>query len=501
MLLKKSLQQVPFFLLLLPVFFVLHGFNEDYYYINFSDCLYLMAQYAGWALLLFMAAFLLIKRSVGAALFSSLLLFFYLFFGALHTFLKRLSLPHRHSIVLFLFLLLLFLLVRAVRKKKSLARVCFFFNVLLLLYLVIDAGSALLKAAGQNRPQLPSYSIPELAKPCDSCARPDIYFLVFDEYSSSRVLKDFYHYDNSELDHFLESEDFSIQKKSIANYSRTPFSIASMLNFSYLKGLPASNLIGLEDFKRISLSIQNSEALKLLSRQGYRIVNLSFFALADQPPPLEQLFISMNTRLITGQTFSHYYDSEFRELIQKWLADKHLRDPSKVVQSNFTKVYEGNTRMLALAKEESAKRPAQPRFVYVHVFMPHWPHLFDSLGRRKNNNLWAGAMNDSIIREYTGYLPYTNACAKDLISTIKKNSGGKAVILFMSDHGFRFSNDQVPLVNAFFNQNAVYFPDKDYHLLYDSISGVNQFRVVFNHLFHQNLPLLKDSVLFLKEKQ
>jgi hypothetical protein len=36
--------------------------------------------------------------------------------------------------------------------------------------------------------------------------------------------------------------------------------------------------------------------------------------------------------------------------------------------------------------------------------------------------------------------------------------------------------------------------------LYDSISGVNQFRVVFNKLFHQHLPLLKDSSTYLKDK-
>ena len=47
------------------------------------------------------------------------------------------------------------------------------------------------------------------------------------------------------------------------------------------------------------------------------------------------------------------------------------------------------------------------------------------------------------------------------------------------------------------NLNAVYFPDKDYQLMTDSIGGVNQFRVIFNTLFKQNMPLLKDSTIFL----
>jgi hypothetical protein len=35
--------------------------------------------------------------------------------------------------------------------------------------------------------------------------------------------------------------------------------------------------------------------------------------------------------------------------------------------------------------------------------------------------------------------------------------------------------------------------------LYDSISGFNQFRVVLNKMFGQKLPLLRDSVIFLRD--
>ena len=70
----------------------------------------------------------------------------------------------------------------------------------------------------------------------------------------------------------------------------------------------------------------------------------------------------------------------------------------------------------------------------------------------------------------------------------------------MSDHGYRYIKDGGAYSWFFNNQNAVYFPDGDYSLMYDSISNVNQFRVVFNKLFRLNLPLLKDSVIFLQER-
>jgi hypothetical protein len=47
----------------------------------------------------------------------------------------------------------------------------------------------------------------------------------------------------------------------------------------------------------------------------------------------------------------------------------------------------------------------------------------------------------------------------------------------------------------FMNLNAVYLPNHNYAGLYDSITNVNQFRAVFNNLFHVQLPLLKDSTI------
>jgi len=66
----------------------------------------------------------------------------------------------------------------------------------------------------------------------------------------------------------------------------------------------------------------------------------------------------------------------------------------------------------------------------------------------------------------------------------------------MGDHGFRY-DQSIPRHSRFKIQNAVYLPDQNYSQLYDSISAVNQFRVVANTLFKQNLPLLNDSTVYL----
>jgi hypothetical protein len=92
-----------------------------------------------------------------------------------------------------------------------------------------------------------------------------------------------------------------------------------------------------------------------------------------------------------------------------------------------------------------------------------------------------------------------NGEIKKLVTTIQQNNPS-AVIVMMSDHGYREKHGtNYPFF--FQNLNAVYFPDKNYSTIYDSITSVNQFRVVLNKYFHQSFPLLKDSCVVLIDKK
>jgi hypothetical protein len=332
---------------------------------------------------------------------------------------------------------------------------------------------------------------------CDSCSHPDIYLLLFDGYAGNRTLRERYHYDNSGLDSFLRSEAFHIQENSRSNYSMTPFSMASMLNLSYLKGIPHPLALGPDDYTNIFDPIRKNEVVNFLITQGYTIVNNSPFDLPEHPAQIDQTFIPVKTKLITYRTLTDYLVRDLGGWLQDHLHASHWL-PESSLGENY---YHMNQTFLAQTEEESHRRSGSPRFIYAHLMMPHDPLLFDSLLHRRSEEEIANPDNLAKPDHYLGYLPYTNSRIRELITAIKKNSEGKAVILFMSDHGYRFSPDGIPRPDFFCNQNAVYYPDGDYSRLYDSISNVNQFRVVFNKLFHLNLPLLKDSIIFLVDKK
>jgi hypothetical protein len=106
---------------------------------------------------------------------------------------------------------------------------------------------------------------------------------------------------------------------------------------------------------------------------------------------------------------------------------------------------------------------------------------------RKNK---LGHVYDKDKNLYLGYVGYTNTKIQELVNTILNNSKGEAVIIIMGDHGFRNDNN-MPHHVFLQNQNAIYLPGKNYNLFYDSITGVNQFRVLINTLFKQNTALVK----------
>jgi hypothetical protein len=73
------------------------------------------------------------------------------------------------------------------------------------------------------------------------------------------------------------------------------------------------------------------------------------------------------------------------------------------------------------------------------------------------------------------------------------------ILILQGDHGYRnYSPDKVNL--EFENFAALYFPDQHYSEIPNPFTSVNTFRVIANHFFRQQLPLLKDSTINLYKK-
>jgi hypothetical protein len=492
---KSFLKKWPLYVLLLPVFFVLHGVRENFGFIASTDYLPLILFYSISALALYFLFYLLYRKPIPSGITTFFILGFFFFYGFLQDFLKaHLAAINRYIILVPLFFILLVtMIVFLKRSKVGLIKLNLFLNCLLLIYTVYDLSAIIIKTINPPADKFSIYpfSHNENYSICKDCKKPDIYFLVFDEYASSLCLKNDFRYDNSQLDTFLTGKQFRIQKASSGNYNFTPFSVSSILNMSYINGINADAITS-DDYARCNKLIRENELIKYLSLSGYDIINYSIFDIAGNPSPVDQDFLPLKAKLITDRTLwgrikkDILWNLFYGKFEIKWLSE------------NGEYVYDrNNKKIIDLVKEESGKKNNSPRFIYAHYNMPHPPYYFDQNGKAvEKNKLGHAYDNDKAL--YLGYVGYTNTKIQELVNTILKNSNGEAVILVMGDHGYR--NDKSMPHHVFLqNQNAVYLPNKNYSSFYDSVTGVNQFRIVINTLFNQKIPLLKDSTVFLKD--
>jgi hypothetical protein len=102
---------------------------------------------------------------------------------------------------------------------------------------------------------------------------------------------------------------------------------------------------------------------------------------------------------------------------------------------------------------------------------------------------------------YVDQLRFITTKLEETVTTILASSTRPVIIIVQSDHGPGVwldwdSPKPGPLQAKAAILNAYYLPENCRHLLYSGISPVNTFRVVFDCVFGENLPLLKDVTYF-----
>jgi Sulfatase len=498
--LQKFLSEKGIFIFLIPAFFVLHGCLQNFGLIGVSDSLVLLIGYFIATIIIFLLVRFLFISQIKTSLLTGFLFSFYLFFGALDDFFKiHLYVLSKYIIIIPLFILSLFVLILYFKKTTNhFHKFTFYLNFLFIVLLTIDIAGILWKSCHPNSDKLSVYAGGKKYsyENCDVCESPDIYFLLFDAYSSSIALQKTFNYNNSELDSSLLKKGFSLQRFSHSNYNFTPFSMASILNMNYISGIKNAASCSIHDYNNCYDLIRNNEVIRFLSSRHYDIVNYSIFELAGNPTLIESSLLPAKTRLITEQTlFNRMVHDIGWNLLSgkfeiKWLS-------KNLLYGNLN----NNNKILTLLEKESREKVKDPRFIYAHFEMPHPPFYYDKDFQLRDIKELVDEQISEPISSYKGYLPYTNKKINELVDTIQKNTNNSAVIIIMGDHGCRVEVGNQTHDHYFQNLNAIYFPDKDYHLLEDGLTGVNQFRSVFNTLFKQHLPLLKDSTIFLTDQR
>lgn len=372
--------------------------------------------------------------------------------------------------------------------NRSLSKTVLFLNTLLVIYFLVDVGTLVksnLFTVKSHHSQLSKYNV----SVCDTCSKPPVYLLLFDSYFGSQGLKEFFHYDNALFEQALTNDEFHVIQASHSNYKFTVFSMASLLNMDYLPGIGEPVLNNHYAYNTALKTIKENTVCQYFSSQGYKINNQSIFDIRDIPKGYSSGVLPEKVQLIASQTLFY----RMNRYLPNFLIKRGMRTPETTNIETEAIHYVNQALEQTLAQSRSKDKT--PSFTYLHIMMPHFPFLLDSMGRPSGFLQKQGILpKDSIDNMFLQYEVYANKIITPFISRLKQETGGKAVILLMSDHGYQEAtgdNKTLP----FYNLNAIYLPQKNYQGWYNGISNVNQFRVLFNTLFHEQIPLLPDSLV------
>jgi hypothetical protein len=322
---------------------------------------------------------------------------------------------------------------------------------------------------------------------------PDIYYIIFDRYASSSTLREFYGFDNHEFLNYLSEKGFYIGFQSRCNYPSTYLSLASSLNMEYLHYLASEVGETSRDKTVVFKKLQDYNVWRFLKARGYTFVHFeSRWGWAGR----RNRYADINIKAGFTSDFS-------------WL----LLYETTIARAFFERYFPDTRRTRILNKfEKLAQIPAieEPTFVFAHMLVPHPPFIFD---RNGNPPTAASIAKGSPKQNYVNQLIFTNTKIEELVDQLLSESKRPPVIILQSDEGPRVAKsyheesehidkmgDDVLEIRARI-LNAYYLPGVDKSVLYESITPVNTFRLIFNLYFGTDYDLLPDYTYISQDAQ
>ena len=311
--------------------------------------------------------------------------------------------------------------------------------------------------------------------------KPNIYFIILDEYAGFIQLKNDFNFDNSNFSIELEKRGFFVGTKSFSNYPNTSLSVPSIMNMIYLDFIPDKLGKDSKNIRVVEKMINENNVMKILQSNDYKITTLD--GVVGRIP---------NTYLADVTLCSSIFD--INPDIRKNFALVYV--PIVGLQELvFSEVIRNKLECSFSALIDFNEDPKNPDFVVAHLRFPHSPYLYDSFG----NSVSINDRGDK--NAYLEQLKFANKKTLEIIDSIQERSS-ENIIIVISDHGYRpYINWENPTIDDYirgFNiLDAYYLPGEEKH---EKIAPVNIFRTIFNSYLEMDYEILDDRQIWYSEE-
>ena len=309
---------------------------------------------------------------------------------------------------------------------------------------------------------------------------PDIYLIVLDAHGRHDVLEEKFGYDNSAFIQGLQDLGFYVATCSQSNYASTNLSLSSLFNSSYIP-------VQFSSTARLP-ALKDTVVGQTLRSLGYTFITFENRT-SGHFDLQEDIRLSKN-QLLLGQLNLTGGINEFEEMILQTSILKLFWDTELIPGFNQKTLvrlenfeHYQQTRFI-LSDLKNVPPMKNPKFVFVHILVPHGPFVFTADGKFKSRE-------DRSRNGYGDNAKFIDQNILTALQTIIATSENPPIILLMGDHGpptgrYATREDRMKILNA-------YYVDKQTGAdLYDSITPVNSFRIIFNDYFGESFPLLDD---------
>jgi hypothetical protein len=328
-------------------------------------------------------------------------------------------------------------------------------------------------------------SAPEVSALSLGADYPDIYYIVMDEFSGFEPMRQYWTYQEiDDFKGFLQDKGFFIAEQTHGLSQTTLYELASRLNYEEYRCCGET--------RTYFAAIANNEVMRYLKTKGYTTVTF------DESNSVFPTDLPMQTDF----NYSVAPDSAPPSTL---LDDFGILVINNTMLRAFSYVYEpfvaspgldGHKDLLFFTLDKMSNMPEvqSPKFVYVHLLLPHMPFMFD-----KNGVVITSTYNTNW-NDYLGNYIFSLSYIKRMINNIFSQADPKRppIIILQSDHGARnqiYNGNEETLLKDFPEEfktwilYALYIPGYDTASLPQSINPINTFPIIFNYLFDAKIPL------------
>jgi hypothetical protein len=318
--------------------------------------------------------------------------------------------------------------------------------------------------------------------------KPDIFFLIFDEYPSSTSLKDVFAFNNLAHDSALTKLNFKVSSAARSAHFNTPACLYSLLGLAEITPETGE---GFSHTERLAITqqLRSTELMPFFEANGYKIMNASMFDFDNHPSVAKNyLFFQAPEDILRNQTFFRRVRSDVGWNFLKFFKERFIKNINQNIANEVT-----YSKKIEQAIDSSfSLDESQPKFFYGHFFLPHYSYKFDENGNTITWDYQSYEKHFNTQASYLAQVKYANKLMLEIIGKIFANNKRPAIIIIQGDHGNRrFVDKGFPNENKKKILSAIYFPDQQYEEIKDDLFAPNTFRIILNKYFDQKIPLLK----------